>query len=163
MTPSVAANVEENTWPNNKPDKVHQEAEKYLGDNLNSFTKSLIKIILWWKKLKYLFFSFPFLSTNQGIFSINARRANFSMIYCQLALAKLGVNKTRENDGRSNQGEYQGCIRRETQIFRNISTQSVYCIVSLELNAFKSKRYLTICSDKFIEYSFPLRTLFCII
>ena len=38
--------------------------------------------------------------------SINSQKANSSMIYCQLALAKLGVNKTRENDGRSNQGEY---------------------------------------------------------
>ena len=123
-----------------------------------------IKRILWWK------LSF---SVYQAVFSINARRANFSMIYCQLALAKLGVNKTRENDGRSNQGEYQRCIRRETQIFINISTKCSECMVSLGLswaqliNALKRskryQRYLTICSDKFIEYSFPLCTMFCII
>ena len=83
------------------------------------------------EEVKVFVFQLSF-SVHQAILSINARRANFSMIYCQLALAKLGVNKTRENDGRSNQGEYQRCIRRETQIFRNIPIiQSVYRIVSL--------------------------------
>ena len=32
---------------------------------------------------------------------------NCIMIYCQLTLAKPGVNKTRENDGHTNLGEYK--------------------------------------------------------
>ena len=38
---------------------------------------------------------------------------NCIMIYCQLALAKPGVNKTRENDGHTNLGEYKRTFSRK--------------------------------------------------
>ena len=61
---------------------------------------------------------------------------NCIMIYCQLALAKPGVNKTRENDGHTNLGEYKRTFSRKI-IFSTLQSYHK-----------KSKRYTSCKKDE---------------